>query len=70
MSAEPSDELICSSKGCTQPARHKVLWNNPKLHTPERRKAWLACDEHEERLRTFLSARGFWRSTEPLDDAR
>lgn len=70
MTAEPTDELICSSKGCTTPARHQVLWNNPKIHTPERRKTWLACDEHEEHLRSFLEARGFWRSTEPLDPSR
>jgi len=61
-----AEELICSSRGCTAPARHQLLWNNPKLHTPERRKIWLACDEHEESLRSFLSARSFWRETRPL----
>ena len=44
-----SDELpdTCSAKGCTAPAAWALLWNNPKLHTPERRKTWLACDEHQ-----------------------
>ncbi len=35
----------------------ELLWNNPKLHTPERRKVWLACDEHRESLSDFLGAR-------------
>ena len=64
---EPSpDDLICSSKGCTNPARHRVEWNNPKLHTPDRRKTWLACDDHRESLSQFLDARGFLREAEPV----
>ncbi|MGH3322524.1 MAG: hypothetical protein ACRDN9_20580 [Streptosporangiaceae bacterium] len=62
--------LICSSRGCQRPAVHAVLWNNPKLHTPERRKTWLACDEHEPTLRSFLSARGFYKETQPLSADR
>ncbi|WP_300640943.1 acetone carboxylase [Nocardioides sp.] len=50
---------VCSGKGCRQPATHALLWNNPKIHTPERRKAWLACEEHLESLRSFLGSRGF-----------
>jgi len=50
---------ICSAKGCQQPAAHALLWNNPRLHTPERRKVWLACDEHRESLGDFLGSRGF-----------
>lgn len=61
------EPLVCSARGCQQPARHAVLWNNPKIHTPDRRKTWLACDDHEKSLREYLSARGFWRTTEPLD---
>lgn len=61
-----SDALICSAKGCTAPAAHEVVWNNPKLHTPDRRKIWLACNDHEQSLRTFLDARNFWRETLPL----
>ncbi|WP_254052271.1 acetone carboxylase [Aeromicrobium sp. A1-2] len=63
-----SDGLTCSAKDCTEQARHQVLWNNPKIHTPERRKIWLACDEHEKTLRAFLSARGFWKETTPSPD--
>ena len=59
-------EPTCSAKGCDAPAVHQLVWNNPKIHTPDRRKIWLACDDHEESLRTFLSARDFYRETVPL----
>lgn len=49
----------CSGKGCRAPAVHALLWNNPRIHTPERRKVWLACDDHLEQLRSFLGSRGF-----------
>ncbi|GAB3996898.1 acetone carboxylase [Nocardioides marmoraquaticus] len=55
------DADTCSAKGCQQPAAHQLRWNNPKLHTPDRRKVWLACDEHREHLADFLGARGFLR---------
>jgi hypothetical protein len=45
-----------------------LLWNNPKLHTPDRRKTWLACGEHRESLSAFLSARGFLVDVVPADD--
>ena len=60
------DELRCSAKGCQAPATWSLLWNNPKLHTPERRKTWLACDDHKESLSDFLGARNFLRDVEPL----
>jgi len=60
------DPLTCSSKGCRAQATWQLLWNNPKLHTPERRKTWLACDDHLEKLSAFLDARGFLRETVPL----
>lgn len=50
---------ICSAKGCQQDAAWALLWNNPKLHTPERRKVWLACGEHRQSLGDFLGARQF-----------
>lgn len=61
-----SEQLICSSKGCTADAAHQVVWNNPKVHTTDRRKVWLACPEHEQTLRRFLDARGFYLATESL----
>jgi hypothetical protein len=59
-------DLICSAKGCRNPAQWSLLWNNPKLHTPERRKSWLACAEHKDSLSDFLSARSFLREVEPV----
>ncbi len=44
------------------------MWNNPKLHTPDRRKVWVACDEHREYLSNFLGMRGFLRETTPMDE--
>lgn len=58
--------LICSAKGCTAEAAWSLLWNNPRLHTPERRKTWLACDAHRESLADFLAARQFLRDIERL----
>lgn len=57
---------ICSSKGCSAQAHHQVVWNNPKIHAPDRRKIWVACSEHEPTLSAFLNARGFYRETVPL----
>lgn len=53
------EKPICSAKGCRTEAVWVLLWNNPKLHTPERRKTWLACEEHREHLSQFLGVRGF-----------
>jgi hypothetical protein len=61
-----ADERICSAKGCRRLAAYQLIWNNPKLHAPERRKIWLACDEHRASLADFLDRRGFLRQTEPL----
>lgn len=60
------EEPTCSARGCSQPATVAVRWNNPKIHPPERRKTWLACDEHEVSLTDFLAARGFLREAERL----
>jgi hypothetical protein len=59
-------DLRCSAKGCRNPASYALRWNNPKLHTPDRRKTWLACPDHRESLSTFLEARGFLRDVAPL----
>lgn len=67
MSAVGPEQPICSAKGCPRPAAWDLLWNNPKLHTPERRKVWLACDEHRPTLADFLGARGFLQDVEPHD---
>ena len=61
--------LTCSAKGCRNDAAWALQWNNPKIHTPDRRKTWLACPEHRESLAEFLGARGFLRDVEPVDAA-
>jgi hypothetical protein len=60
-------DLTCSAKGCREAAVWALLWNNPKIHTPERRKTWLACDAHRESLSAHLEARQFLREVEPVD---
>jgi hypothetical protein len=65
---DPVDELRCSARGCRSEASWGLLWNNPRLHTPERRKVWLACDDHREHLEQFLGSRSFLRATVPVTD--
>lgn len=62
----PIETPICSAKGCRADAVWVLAWNNPKLHTPERRKTWLACEEHREHLSQFLGVRGFLKDVVPL----
>ena len=57
---------ICSAKGCRAPAVWALRWNNPKLHEPERRKTWLACQDHRGSLGDFLEIRGFLREIAPV----
>ncbi|HEV7825014.1 MAG TPA: hypothetical protein VGP02_08920 [Mycobacteriales bacterium] len=55
----------CSARGCRDDATWALAWNNPRLHTPDRRKTWLACDAHRESLSEFLTVRGFLREVTP-----
>jgi hypothetical protein len=59
---------ICSAKDCRATAVWVLAWNNPKLHTPERRKTWLACEEHREHLSKFLGLRGFLKDVVAFED--
>lgn len=61
------EEATCSRKACRKPAAWQLLWNNPRIHTPERRKIWLACAEHREWLEDYLSTRGLWKQTLPVE---
>ncbi|MEV8357604.1 hypothetical protein [Microbacterium sp. NPDC076895] len=58
-SASPGSETICSRAGCREAARWSIRWRNPRIHTGDRSKTWLACDEHVGYLREFLTARSF-----------
>lgn len=62
------EQLICSRKGCRTLAEYKLLWNNPKIHTPERRKIWLACREHRGWLENYLQERLLYKQTQSIED--
>ena len=64
--ADRRERLVTYLAGASvDPAVHELRWNNPKLHTPDRRKVWLACDEHRQSLADFLSARQFLKEIAP-----
>ncbi|WP_285730352.1 hypothetical protein [Nocardiopsis sp. ATB16-24] len=65
---KPESRPQCSRRGCRAEAAWALVWNNPRLHTPDRRKVWTACDEHREYLSHFLGIRGFLRETVPMDE--
>ena len=64
---EPDEPVQCSAKGCRAQARHVLVWNNPRVHAPDREKTWVACDEHRESLSEYLGVRGFLRRVDPLE---
>lgn len=53
------DGQTCSRAGCGADAGWQVNWRNPRIHPESRVKIWLACDEHVEYLRDYLSSRSF-----------
>ncbi len=55
----PVHQYACSRAGCELAAAWAILWRNPKIHPDDRRKTWLACEEHLAYLREFLAARSF-----------
>ena len=59
----------CSRAGCRAPALWRIEWRNPKIHSPDRRKIWVACDEHRDYLRDYLAARDFPVTLAPLTSA-
>lgn len=54
--AEPA---VCSRAGCRAAATWRIDWRNPRIHAPDRRKSWVACDQHRDYLRDFLATRDF-----------
>lgn len=64
----PKSTIRCSAKGCRADAAYGLLWNNPKIHMPDRRKTWLACEEHTESLSDYLSSRGFLKDAVPVSE--
>jgi hypothetical protein len=58
----------CSRAGCRTLASWNVNWRNPRIHSSDRVKIWLACDEHVDYLRDYLQARDFPVIVSPLDE--
>ena len=48
---------VCSRAACERSACHRIEWRNPRIHSEERIKIWLACDEHLDYLHDFLHSR-------------
>lgn len=61
------EDLICSARGCENPAAWAVIWSNPNLHFG-REKNWLACEAHREYLEDYLAYRSFPVRTSALAD--
>ncbi|MEU1973731.1 hypothetical protein ABZ477_18900 [Microbacterium sp. NPDC019599] len=60
------DAAICSRAACRATASWRIDWRNPRIHTADRRKTWVACDEHVDYLRDFLATRDFPVEVAPL----
>ena len=60
--------VSCSRAGCRNEATFNVNWRNPRIHTIDRVKVWLACDEHRDYLEEYLSSRGFPVVVTPLGE--
>lgn len=73
LGASPGHTHACSRAGCSAAAVWAIRWRNPKIHSAERQKYWLACGAHLEYLRDFLAARSFpltvFAVSELADDA-
>jgi hypothetical protein len=54
---EPS--IRSSAAGCSNEAAFRVNWRNPRIHTPDRVKVWLACPDHRDTLADYLRTRSF-----------
>lgn len=64
----PTKAFECSRAGCRDRADWAILWRNPKIHSADRRKTWLACEQHVQYLREFLAARSFPLEVVPVAD--
>ncbi|GHF09387.1 hypothetical protein [Pseudolysinimonas yzui] len=52
-------DVQCSSAGCRADATWRVNWRNPRIHSADRVKVWLACGDHRDTLADYLATRGF-----------
>ena len=49
----------CSAAGCGDLATWRINWRNPRIHSADRVKVWLACGAHRSTLGDYLTTRGF-----------
>lgn len=63
------EETTCSRADCRNTGSWRLDWRNPRIHSTDRVKTWLACDEHVDYLREFLAARDFPLVVRALDAA-
>lgn len=63
---DDEEQVRCSAKACRNDATHVLVWNNPKVHTPDREKTWVACEDHRQSLADHLDVRGFLKRVDPL----
>lgn len=54
-----TEGVKCSRAGCQQRATSRIVWRNPRIHSADREKIWLACETHVDFLRDYLAARDF-----------
>jgi hypothetical protein len=64
------ESTTCSRAGCSEGASWRLDWRNPRIHSEDRVKTWLACDDHVDYLREFLATRDFPLSVSALGSAR
>ena len=63
------EALTCSRANCRETAVWRIEWRNPKIHSEDRVKVWLACSGHVDYLREFLAAREFPLRVVAVSDA-
>jgi hypothetical protein len=62
-----TNELICSRAGCSDGASWFIYWRNPKVHSLDRKKTWLACESHKQFFIEYLSMREFFLEAESIE---
>lgn len=69
MIGESPGPRTCSRAACHADALWAISWRNPRIHSTDRRKVWVACQEHVEYLSQYLRARDFPVEVAPLEEA-
>ncbi|CAN5196297.1 hypothetical protein BH11ACT2_BH11ACT2_00190 [soil metagenome] len=60
------DAPQCSRSGCRVEPVWNVNWRNPKLHTVDRVKVWVSCEQHRGFFVDYFENRGFPVSITPF----